>query len=216
MVSNCSDWGGLNESSITPMQNPRGGKLFTDYWGYKCNGLDSTQPKAQQYITPISLIWPAKGSLISVYDGANNKGIQISGAIGDPVVAAANGEVVFADDTIRGYGNLVLIKHNNIYLTAYGFNRKLFVKRGDFVQQGQKIAEVGKFEDFAPSLLFEVRENGKHQDPMLFLDLNNQGNTKSKESKVKNELDTYKEKCQNLGFKSGTEGFGKCVLQLSK
>ena len=171
---------------------------------------------AQQYITPISLIWPAKGSLISEYDGANNKGIQISGLIGDPVIAAANGQVVFADNKLRGYGNLIIIKHDNVYLTVYGFNNKLLVNYGDFVKQGQKIAEVGKFEDFAPGLLFEVRENGKHQDPILFLDVNNRGNTKSTIPESKDALDAYKEKCKNLGFKSGTEGFGKCVLQLSK
>jgi murein DD-endopeptidase MepM/ murein hydrolase activator NlpD len=171
---------------------------------------------AQQYISPISLIWPAKGPLISGYDGSKNKGIQISGAIGDPVVAAANGQIVFADNTLAGYGNLIIIKHDNVYLTAYGFNNKLLVKRGDFVQQGQKIAEVGRYEGFASGLLFEVRENGKSQDPMLFLDLNNRDNKNVNNPEPKGNLDVYREKCKNLGFKSGTEGFGKCVLQLSK
>jgi lipoprotein NlpD len=114
----------------------------------------------------ISFIWPAQGSVITPFDEANNKGVSIAGKIGDPVVAAADGRVVYAGAGLRGYGNLIILKHNNTYLTAYAHNQALLVREDQAVRQGQKIAEMGSSDTDRVKLHFEVRRLGKPVDPM--------------------------------------------------
>jgi lipoprotein YgeR len=114
---------------------------------------------------PISLIWPAQGSVIRGFDGANSKGVDIANAAGTPVVAAAGGTVVYASNGLRGYGNLLILKHNGEYLTAYAHNRALLVKEGQAVQQGQKIAEMGDTDNDRVMLHFELRYGGRSIDP---------------------------------------------------
>ncbi|KEQ17782.1 peptidase M23 [Endozoicomonas numazuensis] len=115
--------------------------------------------------------WPAKGKVVQVYSNSNglNKGIDIRGKLGEPVSAAAAGEVVYAGSELAGYGKLIIMKHNNSYLSAYAHNKELLVREGDSVKAGQKIAEIGSTGTTEPKLHFEIRHNGKPVDPMRFL-----------------------------------------------
>jgi lipoprotein NlpD len=117
----------------------------------------------------ISFIWPSSGSLIAGFDEARNKGFDIGGKAGDPVLAAADGRVVYAGAGLRGYGNLVILKHNNTYLTAYAHNQTLLVKEDQNVRRGQKIAEMGSTDADRVKLHFEIRRQGKPVDPARYL-----------------------------------------------
>ena len=117
----------------------------------------------------VAFIWPASGTVIAGYDDAKNKGIDIAGKAGDPVVAAADGKVVYAGSGLRGYGQLIILKHNNTYLTAYAHNRALLVKEDQSVTKGQKIAEMGNTDADRVKLHFEVRRQGKPTDPSRYL-----------------------------------------------
>jgi lipoprotein NlpD len=116
----------------------------------------------------IRLSYPAKGKITSEFS-ETSKGIDIAGKVGDPVQAAADGKVVYAGDSLRGYGNLVIVKHDNTYLTAYAHNSRLLVKEGDTVRKGQKIAEIGDTDTTSPKLHFELRVNGKPVNPTPYL-----------------------------------------------
>lgn len=116
----------------------------------------------------IRLSWPAKGKVTEEFND-KNKGIDIAGKLGDPVTAASDGKVVYAGNSLRGYGNLVIIKHDNTYLTAYAHNRTLLVKEGDAVKKGQKIAEMGDTDATSVKLHFELRVNGKPVNPTPYL-----------------------------------------------
>jgi lipoprotein YgeR len=113
----------------------------------------------------ISLIWPVDGTVIRRFDGNNSKGIDITAAPGTPVVAAATGTVVYAGNGLRGYGNLLILKHNGEYLTAYAHNRALMVKEGESVRRGEKIAEMGDTDTDRVMLHFELRYQGRSIDP---------------------------------------------------
>ncbi|MDN6887221.1 peptidoglycan DD-metalloendopeptidase family protein [Variovorax sp. CAN2819] len=117
----------------------------------------------------VGWIWPASGTLIAGFDEAKNKGYDIAGKAGDPVLAAADGRVVYAGAGLRGYGNLIILKHNNTYLTAYAHNQTLLVKEDQSVQKGQKIAEMGNSDADRVKLHFEIRRQGKPVDPSRYL-----------------------------------------------
>lgn len=117
----------------------------------------------------MAFIWPASGSLIAGFDEARNKGFDIAGKAGDPVLAAADGRVVYAGAGLRGYGNLVILKHNNTFLTAYAHNQALLVKEDQSVRKGQKIAEMGSTDADRVKLHFEIRRQGKPVDPSRYL-----------------------------------------------
>ncbi|MFM7026153.1 MAG: peptidoglycan DD-metalloendopeptidase family protein [Limnohabitans sp.] len=117
----------------------------------------------------LSFSWPANGQVIAGFDEARNKGLDIAGKAGDPVLAAADGQVVYAGAGLRGYGNLIIVKHNNTYLTAYAHNQKLLVKEDQKVSRGEKIAEMGNTDADRVKLHFEVRRQGKPVDPARFL-----------------------------------------------
>lgn len=117
----------------------------------------------------IKLSWPSKGNVVDRFDEGKNKGIDISGKSGDTIQAAADGKVVYAGNSLRGYGNLVIVKHDNTYLTAYAHNKTLLVKEGDSVKKAQKIAEMGNTDADQVKLHFEVRKHGKPVDPMSYL-----------------------------------------------
>jgi lipoprotein NlpD len=126
--------------------------------------------KAKDVTEPgIRLSWPSKGDVIDRFDDTKNKGIDISGKAGDPVQSAADGKVVYAGNSLRGYGNLVIVKHDNTYLTAYAHNKTLLVKEGDTVKKAQKIAEMGNTDADRVKLHFELRKNGKPVDPTTYL-----------------------------------------------
>jgi lipoprotein NlpD len=114
-------------------------------------------------------IWPGNGAVIAGFDEVKNKGLDIGGNAGDPVLAVAEGKVVYAGSGLRGYGNLVIIKHDNTYLTAYAHNRALLVKEDQSVKKGQKIAEMGNSDADRVKLHFEVRKQGKPVDPIKYL-----------------------------------------------
>jgi lipoprotein NlpD len=118
----------------------------------------------------VSFAWPAKGTIVGAFDESKNrKGVDIGGAAGDPVLASADGKVVYAGDGLRGYGNLIILKHNNTYLTAYAHNQSLLVKEDQTVKKGQKIAEMGNSDTDSVKLHFEVRKLGKPVDPAQYL-----------------------------------------------
>jgi lipoprotein YgeR len=117
----------------------------------------------------IALIWPANGNVVRTFDGTQSKGIDIANAAGTPVSAAAPGVVVYAGNGLRGYGNLIILKHNADYLTAYAHNRALLVKEGQSVTQGQTIAEMGDTDNDRTALHFELRYGGRSIDPSRYL-----------------------------------------------
>ncbi len=117
----------------------------------------------------IAFAWPVNGQVIAGFDEVKNKGVDLAGSAGDAVLAAADGRVVYAGSGLRGYGNLIILKHNNTYLTAYAHNQTLLVKEDQNVRKGQKIAEMGNTDADRVKLHFEVRRQGKPVDPQKFL-----------------------------------------------
>lgn len=120
---------------------------------------------------PVKWQWPARGKVIAGFSSSSglNKGIDIGGKLGEPVVAAANGHVVYAGTGLRGYGKLVIVKHNETFLSAYAHNRALRVKEGESVKGGQQIAELGSSGTDKEKLHFEIRRDGKPVNPLTYL-----------------------------------------------
>jgi lipoprotein NlpD len=117
----------------------------------------------------LTWIWPVSGKIVEGFDESRNKGIDIAGNEGDPVHAAGDGQVVYRGNGLRGYGNLVIIKHTDEFISAYAHNRQILVEQGQTVKRGQRIAEMGKSDADAPKLHFEVRRQGKPVDPLRYL-----------------------------------------------
>lgn len=117
----------------------------------------------------ISWGWPASGQVLAGFDEVRNKGLAFAGKTGDPVFAAADGRVMYAGAGLRGYGNMIIIKHSTNYLTAYAHNQTLLVKEDQVVRKGQKIAEMGDTDTDRVKLHFEVRKQGKPIDPAKLL-----------------------------------------------
>jgi len=118
----------------------------------------------------LNWVWPAAGPVLAGFDEARNvKGLAIGGKAGDAVLAAADGRVVYAGSGLRGYGNLVIVKHNNTFLSAYAHNQALLVKEDQAVRRGQKIAEMGSTDADRVQLHFEIRRQGKPIDPARLL-----------------------------------------------
>lgn len=113
--------------------------------------------------------WPASGNVLRGFDDPNNKGLDIGGTAGTPVLAAMDGRVVYVGSAVRGYGNLIIIKHNNTFLSAYAHNQTLLVKEDQNVHKGQKIAEMGNSDADRVKLHFEIRRLGKPVDPAKYL-----------------------------------------------
>jgi lipoprotein NlpD len=117
----------------------------------------------------LSWMWPSDGRIIATFDEGKNKGIDIAGKLGQQVMAAGSGKVMYAGSGIRGYGNLVIVKHSNSLLSAYAHNRAIVVKEGQSVTKGQVIAEMGDSDADTVKLHFEIRQQGKPVDPSKFL-----------------------------------------------
>jgi len=117
----------------------------------------------------VNFQWPARGNVLAGFDESKNKGLDIAGKAGDPVLAAADGRVVYAGAGLRGYGNLIILKHNNTFLTAYAHNQTLLVKEDQVIKRGQKIAEMGSSDADQVKLHFEIRRQGKPVDPAKYL-----------------------------------------------
>jgi len=129
----------------------------------------NTAPTARDPDDEVNWTWPAAGLVIGNFDEVKSKGLTISGKAGDPVFAAADGRVVYAGSGLRGYGNLVIVKHNNTYLTAYAHNQALLVKEDQVVRRGQKIADMGSSDAERVQLHFEIRRQGRPIDPAKLL-----------------------------------------------
>ncbi len=117
----------------------------------------------------LTWMWPSDGRIIATFDEGKNKGIDIAGKAGQQVMAAGAGKVMYAGSGIRGYGNLVIVKHTNSLLSAYAHNRSIVVKEGQNVNKGQMIAEMGDSDSDGVKLHFEIRQQGKPVDPSKFL-----------------------------------------------
>ena len=130
-------------------------------------------PKKSKASKPVkhAWVWPTRGRVIQKYSpkGRGNKGIDIAGKAGQPILAASSGKVVYSGDGLPGYGNLIIVKHNEQYLSAYAHNRKLLVREGRAVTRGQKIAEMGSTGARSPRLHFEIRRHGKPVNPLRYL-----------------------------------------------
>jgi lipoprotein NlpD len=113
--------------------------------------------------------WPARGKVVTSFSASGRKGIDIEGRFGQTVMAAAGGRVVYSGSGLIGYGQLIIVKHNKRYLSAYAHNNKLLVKEGDAVKGGQRIAEMGRSGPNRALLHFEIRRDGKPIDPLRYL-----------------------------------------------
>ena len=148
------------------MLNTRASPLISEVCGSATAGKVQPVPRSAQ-----GWAWPANGMLIGKFssNGSLNKGIDIAGELGQPVLAAADGAVVYAGSGLRGYGELVIIKHSDAYVSAYGHNRRLLVREGQQVKVGQHIAEMGSTGADRVKLHFEIRRQGKPVDPLQYL-----------------------------------------------
>jgi lipoprotein NlpD len=117
----------------------------------------------------VDWMWPATGKIVATFNGTASKGVDIAGRVGDPVFASAAGRVVYSGEGIPAYGKLVIIRHNNTYLSAYAHNSQILVKEGQNVARGQKIAELGASGAKEAKLHFEIRRLGKPVDPLAYL-----------------------------------------------
>ncbi len=120
---------------------------------------------------PKKWLWPVKGELLQKFDAKaqGRKGIEIGGQLGAAIRATAAGRVVYSGNGLRGYGNLIIVKHSDRFLSAYAHNHSLLVKEGVKVKQGQTIAKMGRTESERINLYFEIRLNGKAVDPLRYL-----------------------------------------------
>jgi lipoprotein NlpD len=129
-------------------------------------------------VTPASNVtvkdwgWPTNGKVIRGFKGSDRKGVDFGGSEGQAITAAAPGNVVYSGSGLRGYGQLIIIKHNKKFLSAYAHNKKLHVREGDKVVRGQRIADMGRTGTERVKLHFEIRKNGKPVDPFGYLPRN--------------------------------------------
>jgi lipoprotein NlpD len=142
--------------------------------GERADAVVATAPAPGLTVTAtdderLSWMWPATGKIVATFDEGKNKGVDIAGKPGQQVLAAGAGKVMYAGSGIRGYGNLVIVKHSNTLLSAYAHNRAIVVKEGDTVNKGQVIAEMGDTDADSVKLHFEIRQQGKPVDPSRFL-----------------------------------------------
>lgn len=129
----------------------------------------STISNDNEKMLKLNFQWPIKGKVLKPFSQSHNKGVDIAGSSGQQVAAAEAGKVVYSGQGLLGYGNLLIIKHNELYLSAYGNNSQLLVAEGDVVNKGQAIAEIGQIGSKRPALHFEIRKNGKPLNPLNFL-----------------------------------------------
>lgn len=168
--------GSMPSGGALVYDGPRGGRQpFSDAAWAAVN--PSAAPMAPLAAPPATVpataasqwLWPAEGPIVARFDEATNKGVGIGGNPGDPVVASAAGSVVYAGSGLRGYGKLIIIKHDDEYLTAYAHNQSLLVREGETIARGQRIAELGSTDADRPKLHFEIRRQGRPVDPLRYL-----------------------------------------------
>lgn len=174
----------VSASSGKLLTEPKGGRLAYSEQAWKdltqsraepAAGSSAPAVKAPEPAVAVPVVgdgtwaWPAAGKLIASFNDSSNKGIDLGGNIGDDVLAAGSGEVKYVGSSLRGYGNLVIIKHNNDYSSVYAHNQEILVKENQQVKKGQKIATLGKSDSDKPKLHFEIRRQGKPVDPLKYL-----------------------------------------------
>ena len=130
---------------------------------------EPARPAVERDPEAIDFAWPVRGRVLAGFADSNNKGLDIAGKPGDPVLAAASGRVMYTGTGIRGYGKLIVIKHDNNFNSVYAHNREILVKEGQAVTRGQRIAELGDTDADTPRLHFEIRKSGKPVDPARYL-----------------------------------------------
>ncbi|WNO61950.1 peptidoglycan DD-metalloendopeptidase family protein [Rheinheimera sp. MMS21-TC3] len=161
----------IKSNSSVKSPKPVAPKKQTEYVQTTTNNKVTKPPIKLPNTALVQWQWPVKGKIVSgfSYQEQGNKGIDITGVEGSRVNAAASGQVVYAGNALRGYGNLIIIKHNDDYLSAYAHNRKLLVQERQMVSAGQQIAEMGKTDATDVRLHFEIRYRGGSVDPMKYL-----------------------------------------------
>ena len=167
---------GTRDSTTPLMREPRAGKEpYSEQALARARDQGAptpppaTRPTETATTEEISLAWPATGPVIRTFNQSGNRGIGISGRSGDPVLAASDGRVVYTGTGLRGYGQLIIIRHNTTFLSTYAHNRKILVKEGQEVKRGQQIAEMGDTDADRVKLHFEVRRQSTPVDPLRFL-----------------------------------------------
>ena len=150
---------------------PRAGKPVATAQEAPKKTLPAPQKTApDQDVEPTNWVWPLHGKVLSGFnESAGNKGIDIAGTIGEPIVATTEGTVVYTGEGLRGYGKLTIIRHSATFLSAYAHQSRIFVNEGQVVKQGQKIGEVGDSDADRVKLHFEIRRLGRPVDPTLYL-----------------------------------------------
>ena len=151
----------------TPLP-PAGGTASAPAASSANTSTSSTPAAPSADVASLGLIWPAAGNIISGFNETTNKGVDIAGKAGDPIVAAAAGKVIYVGE-MRGYGQLIIIQHSKDYLTAYAHNQKMLVKEEQAVKKGQHIAQMGSSDTDRVKLHFELRRQGKPIDPVRYL-----------------------------------------------
>ena len=165
-----AQWNSLEENA--PLHAGQTLRMGPPDWRAWHDGASAqAQPSAGAVSASASsrFVWPVSGVIVREFGADGARGIEITGHAGTPIRAAAPGRVVYAGDSIKAYGLMVIVKHENGYVTAYGNNRRLLVAEGDPVQQGASIAEMGARADGQALLQFEMREGGKPVDPLAHL-----------------------------------------------
>jgi lipoprotein NlpD len=162
-----SDPAGLPEHRRPQQQTAK--TVKTEKTSHSTSGNNAIKPPPVQS-PPKKWIWPAQGKLLRKFAGerSTSQGIDIGGKFGQDILASADGAVVYSGSGLAGFGKLIIIKHNDTYISAYAHNSELLVQEGQSIQSGQKIAEMGK-DQGSPRLHFEIRRQGKPVDPLKYL-----------------------------------------------
>ncbi len=170
----------IHPGQVLALRAPNGSAVTSSSTAHRASGSPATPPissikTSTRDVEPAGSmpdwVWPTPGKIAAGFNAGTdgNRGINIGGEIGQSVKAAADGRVVYSGSGLIGYGPLIIVKHNNTYLSAYGHNRLLLVREGDQVKAGQNIAEMGDGPDKRPVLHFEIRRNGQPVDPIRYL-----------------------------------------------
>lgn len=158
----------LAPSDLTPAA-PASGAPADQTAAMPAPAAPTTDNKAAALETDNVWAWPTGGKLLDRFDEAHNKGIDISGNVGDPVYAASDGQVVYSGSGLPDYGKLVIIKHTDDYVSVYAHNNEILVTQGQAVKRGQRIADLGMTDASSPRLHFEIRRRGTPVDPLTYL-----------------------------------------------
>ncbi len=160
----------LNKKTVSQVSTARTKQPVSTRSKIQTRKQQTKSPKSSETQT-LRWVWPVSGKLITRFSGSDElrKGIDIAAKKGEPVLAAGDGEIVYAGAGLRGYGNLLIVKHNDRYLSAYAHNSKLIAREGKKVKAGEKIAEIGSSGTDRDKLHFEIRRDGKPVNPLGYL-----------------------------------------------